>query len=294
MTKATLALDLRTIEIESEPGDNSVFTGQFSACGNYLAVIRRNQPVFAYDLEEERKIVLNSQDPARCLAFHPYLPELAAVVDGGATRTERFDLRCPAYKPAPFHTTGATCMTYAAEGEHLVVGATDGSLTVIDLDCNPLPKAIFNRRIVGGGIAAIAVKGDNLVGATDRGQAFKFDLAAREKKGLALPVNFPLPDWDCYVVATHPYLERNIFAGSGPYVRVLEGSGERLRMLGTNFSYIYQLKFMPELRQLAIVGDSGVEVWSTIDWQIIYRWKVPHGHVACTTQIGEELVIAWG
>lgn len=311
MTNLKVDFGVVPIRIQSGPEDSPVLTGQFSACGNYLALIRCGRPAAVYELFAGTRIELPTTGPAHRLAFNPIIPEIAVAVAGSTPHIERFDLRCPRLRPVSF-TTRATCLSYTDDGRYLLAGDADGKLSLFDLDSSPAPKQLFSKRIAKEGIAVLSASGDKIVGSCDSSRLFKMELYDCGTAGLLPLEDGLLKHWDCYAAVGHPYLQRCAFGGTSRFIQVHEGPvrtqqsvfhrssmqpAERsmggIRVLETGMNYVYQIEFIPQLRQLAVVGDKGLEVYSTIDWKFIHRWNIPGGRIACVRPIGEEIFVAW-
>jgi WD40 repeat protein len=215
--------------------------------------------------------------------------EFVVASDDGSI--QRFDLTLPTICIGKITVPFLSSVAYDHTGTMLVVGRSDGRVSIFDLETRPLPQTIVNMRVGDASVTLLRARKDNVIGVTSQGRLFC--LRNPECDPQIVWNGAEHSDWDCYAIAVHPFLMRIALAGHGPYIRLYVGYDAKPVVLVSKFSFVRDLVFCSDLHQLVVVGDSGLEVWDLELHCVEFSWQIPQGKVLCARPIDDKLAVIW-
>ncbi len=270
-------------------GTRSVITSKLSACNQYVVLIDENRAVIVCHLSTGRSWIVQVGVRACAIALNSNSEFSVACEDG---TVQRFDITLPTICLGQFDVGAVSSMSYDQAGTMLTVACLDGRVHMFDLAQRPVAGKIATIRVTDSAIRQISARKNTVIGVDKRGRLFC--LRNPECEPQVIWNGADHLDWDCYALATHPFLTSVIVGGFGPYMRLYSSPGAAPSILVSSFPYIRELVFLVDANQLAVVGNRAVEVWDLETHSVDFVWHCPQGKVQCVRQDLTTLKVIWG
>ncbi|GEM_PF-3306416 len=298
-TKDTWPAGVVTFHIGREIA-RELTSASFSGCGRYMALVRRNMLPLVVELDTYTQVKLPLKLPALAVAFRPSLPEIAFASGERGDQIERFDLHYPQLRMSPVWIDKATCARYSPDGQFLAAGTAIGGLVVWNVGITIpgwKPECVHSRLLFDKCVNTLAFtcQHEQILLSPAGGGPFFFNLAKGGLSACLVRKDGGRFDWDCLSVDSHPAYGRSAFGGIGQHVFLLNHAMGEVVVLQSRFEVVRQVAFIASAMRLAVVGDAGIELWSTTaDLRLVDVWEPPAGRVHGVTPVGEQLFVAWG
>lgn len=266
---------------------SAVLSPGYETTGHVLAVILEDQArtVRAYHFgKAEGDAVQDTKIPgltgANSLVFSPQLPELSiAPLRSYTVDSYAFGLG----RVRSLKLTDPVSLTYGRNGSLLAASGLDGTIRIWDLATYERPEVLYEVRLEKQPVTALkfgeikAAYGNDppevtLFAVTVHGRCYQLTFGKTSlSRNWSTPSDgeFLKPDgripieWNCRCIATHPYHPIFAFGGDEGVVWTLDYRLNYLSMLKTSMTEtIKHLEFLPEAKQLAVVGDKEVQLWA--------------------------------
>lgn len=232
---------------------------------DYLAALMNGKPprVFSLLTKEEQKLALSV--PVNGAAFrrkNMLLPgrEIAFACGEHLNTIQRFDLDFGIALMDNLFMPRANCLAYSHDGRFLAAGSLDGIVRVWNMESDPV-EVVCNK-VSNSAVVSLAITGSNdmLVAVTASGSSYTMD-----KEGAVRRFLYDGPKGrfmlDSHCVATNPVRPMAAMGGQGGSVILSHLTLDQHGVLDTGYGYVRHLEFLSNLRQLAVVGDKGVQIW---------------------------------
>ncbi len=265
-----------------------VKSAKLSNCADYVVLVDDSHVVGVSCLSTSQSWRVPVQGKACSIAFN-HNSELAVLSDQGTV--QRFDLTLPTICLGSVNAPSTSSISYDHTGTMLVVAQINGIIKIYDLEIRPTPRLVAMFRVSNSPIALLGAKHDTLLG-VDRGGRF-FSLRSPEGEPQIFWNGAEHLDFDCYSMAVHPYLTRVAVGGYGRYVRYYSAYNVAPINLLTSFQFVRDLVFLPNINQLAVVGDKGLEVWNLETTTVEFKWHSPQGRVMSVRPSENQLRVIW-
>lgn len=269
-------------------GARSVITSKLSACNQYVVLIDENRAVIVCHLSTGYSWTVPIRARACAIALNAD-NEFAVASENGLI--QRFDITLPTICLGKFEVGAVNSMSYDPSGTMLTVARTDGRVNIFDLEHRPGPGKIASLQVTDRAIPLLSARKDTIIGVDKRGRLFCVRNPECEPEVIWNGADHL--DWDCYTLATHPFLTRIVVAGFGPYLRFYSAHSAKPSILVSSFTYIRELAFLVNTNQLSVVGDRGLEVWDLGTQSVDFVWRSPQGKVLCAQQNESKLNVIW-
>lgn len=217
--------------------------------------------------------------------------EFAVASDLGSV--QRFDLTLPTIPIGNFAFAGVSSIAYDHTGEYLLVAHSKGKVSIYDLQAFPHPQLIAQHRISDRNIPLLCARQNSMFGVDSTGRLFYLHDFQTESSAAIWNGSEGL-DFDCYTMAVHPAFPRIVVGGFGRYVRLYSAHNSSPVHLVTSFGFIRDLYFMANFNLLAVVGDSGLEVWNLEKNCLELCWKSSKGNVLAVRSMENLLRVLYG
>lgn len=262
---------------------------RLSACGDYIVLIDSSRQVKVCRLSTNESWRVPVAGSAILFAIND-AHEVAILSDDGFV--QRFDLSLPTICLGQLHIANMSGICYDHTGTMLYVSQTNGRVRLYDLETRPYATLVASFKVGDKPLPFLSARRETLLGVDRSGRLYWVRGPETEAQ---LTVNGASHlDLDTLCLTAHPFLTRVLVGGIGPYARLYFGYNLKPMTVRTSFSYIRDFAFRPDLNQVAIVGDSGVEFWNLDSNQIDSKWHSPSGHVFCARFFNSRLRIIWG
>lgn len=287
MTKF-LHTSIESFNIALDERIRTVKAVKMSYCADYVVITDDLHAVRVCRLSTGQNWRVPVQGKACSIALNCQ-SELAVLSDQGTI--QRFDLTLPTICLGKVSAPSSCSISYDHTGSMLVVAFGNGMVKIYDLEIRPEPALVALFRVSNRCIPLLGARQDTVLG-VDRGGRF-FSLRSPEGEPQISWNGAEHLDFDCYSMAVHPYLARVVVGGFGRYVRYYSAYNVRPINLLTSFEFIRDLVFLPNINQLAVVGDSGMEVWNVETNTLEFKWVIPSGRIMSVRPIENQLRVVW-
>jgi hypothetical protein len=223
--------------------------------------------------------------------------EVAVAFGRGSRAVERFDLELEcALQSLPLRD--ATCVTHSDDGKYVAAGSVDGTIGVWRLGNRGVVEEICERPCDHPILrVALSANSDMVFFTTAHGQFQSMVVQPGAVAGRCMsetcsdgsPFNF-----QCYTVSCHPKNNALVaFGGDSKIVYLVNyGNGNVRHIQSEVGDCVREVRFLPTLRHISILGELGVEVYDILTLERVKVLPIHDGVALTARQYFDNLHVA--